>query len=106
MTKNKEVIITKTDWYYMIEDEQGNYIIEPFPKKLKMITLIIVKDLPRDIKEQILDKLIIGTRAVSKNRQTGKPNRNRNFETGGLVPRGPVNEMVLNQTKPVKNGLV
>ena len=57
----KKVTITKTDWYYILEDEQRNYLIEPFPKKLKIITLIIVKELPRDIKEQILDKLIIGT---------------------------------------------
>ena len=31
MTKKViEVTITKTNWYYMLEDNQGNYIIEPF----------------------------------------------------------------------------
>ena len=45
----------------MLEDNQGEYIIEPFPKKLKIITLCIIKELPREIREQILDKLIIGT---------------------------------------------
>ena len=52
--------IIKINNYYTVETEKGSYIfLEPIPNKLKIITLIIIRKLPMEIKAQILHNLII-----------------------------------------------
>lgn len=54
--------IKKIDNYYKLEEEKGYKIFyEPIPNKSKILTLNIIKKLPREIKEQILHKLSIGS---------------------------------------------
>ena len=53
--------ILKINNYYQCIEEKGCYIFyNPIPNKLKIITLYITRNLPREIKEQILHKLIVG----------------------------------------------
>ena len=56
-----EIEIIKNNWYYILREKDSlSYMIEPLPKRLKIITLIITKKLPIETREKILDKLTLG----------------------------------------------
>ena len=55
-----KIKIKKINNYWCLEEENCSYIfLKPIHNKLKIMTLTIIKELPKEIKDQILEKLII-----------------------------------------------
>lgn len=51
-----EIKIRKIDNYWRLEEEKGSYIfLKHIHNRLKIMTLTIIKDLLKEIKEQILE---------------------------------------------------
>lgn len=56
-----EIEIIKNNWYYILREKDGlSYMIEHVPRRLKILTLIVTKKLPKEIRKQILEKLELG----------------------------------------------